>query len=401
MTATATRDTNRDASRADGNPTHTGAASTESNSTESRRRDQLYAVVDNLTAVHNEWADDANRPNPDEMYWDAVDAVINAFATGSIPAECRTLCECVSDLARELAIFDERIDFEEGYPHNGFWESRQRLEDARKLIVAPIIKPLESMQELHRQGVSNDQIARIYKLFDQHGEPQGWLVQKELDNPGSVLGKDWKDPRLVEAERAERESIERAQSNLAAKSRAAQANARPCPETPLELWEQSVSVEQAALMLRQPVGAVQEMFDGFDRDAGEGGASVGDDGAGPSADDAKPSGRKPAKKEKATSASKTAQAATTTTPARVELPQGKGPNVTDGKAMSYEVDDSGDVVAVDPLGEDDDDDDDFDEMDELDAKIIELAAAGLPAKAIAKSLAMDVEHVESVMESRG
>lgn len=230
------------------------------------RREALYAVVDELTRVHDAWVEDHNRENPDETYWDAVDEVINTFAAGDIPAECRMLCERAGDLAKEMAIFDERGDIDNGYPQSNFWEARQRLEDARKAAVDTVIKPMESVKELHDQGVTHEQIARMYGLITSNGVPMSWLIGKYLADPNSVLElKNWRDPRIVEQEKRERDAIERAKANLQAKATAADGSGNPCKETPQELWEQGVSVAQAALMLRKKQEEVQAIFDQFER----------------------------------------------------------------------------------------------------------------------------------------
>ena len=229
------------------------------------RRDNLFAVVDRLTQIHNEWVDSDLR-NPNDVYWDAVSLVVKSFDEGEIPNDCRKLFECASDLSRELEIFDARDYASTGYPQNGFWEARQRLEDARKQTSARGVKPMESIKELDAQGVSHEQIARMYKIVDPNtGEPQGWKIKQELAEPGSVIGKDWKDPAVAELERQQKESTRRSRGSLAEKSGRAEAASAPCPESPLELWQQGVSIEQSARMLKIPMAEVEAMFSEFDK----------------------------------------------------------------------------------------------------------------------------------------
>jgi hypothetical protein len=51
----------------------------------------------------------------------------------------------------------------------------------------PVLPPLPSPAELHTKHVSHDQIGRIWGLYDDRGYGRFDLVQRELDEPGSVL----------------------------------------------------------------------------------------------------------------------------------------------------------------------------------------------------------------------
>jgi hypothetical protein len=262
----------------------------------SRRSDQLRTAASNFLQVHHSWANDQRRPSPDEIYWDAVEDLIGVFNEGDIPGDCRKLAEAVDTLADELEVFDDREDEANVYPHAEFWSAREAVEKAFKGETPVELKPLESIPSLRAQGVSDRQIALMYGFKDAEGNLLIALVQKEIESPGSVLdadsgvaGRKWTDPRLAErAAAAEAEEKSAATSGESVKHREAfakaDADAKPCKETPRELWEQNVGVKQSAKMLKQSEPEVAAMFAEFDREAadklsagGEGG-SVGADG---------------------------------------------------------------------------------------------------------------------------
>lgn len=236
-----------------------------------RRKENLLAAVDEMTRVHQEWADDNNRPNPDAVYWDTVDQLRTVFATGDIPDDCRDLEDAVAAFLLEVDAFDQRADDWVHYPHPEFWQARQEIEDTRNATkqTLPELRPLESMQELDAQKVSHEQIAKMYGLVDDAGYGLAHLVKKELANPGSVIGPDWVDPRIKERQQHEIE-VTRRESKVQTKRRNAAEEEKPCPESPQELWEQSVPVAQAARMLRRSEEEVAELFKGFEAEAGGG-----------------------------------------------------------------------------------------------------------------------------------
>ena len=238
----------------------------------SLRKEELFAVVDALTVVHSEWVAAQNRPHPDAIYWDAVDEVLEAFSLGDIPQECRDLANAVVLLKDAAEEFGERADIGRQYPDDKFWRARQATEDARKQTQAVQVKRyIEPMQELHAQGVSHEQIARMYGFKDDLGRGRPEIVKQELAQPGSVIGPDWvhpEDRRQLELEQASRSRLERTQQRKGLQALRA---AQPCPETPRQLWEQKVSTEQSSRMLKLPLEEVEKLFKGFDAEAAKSG----------------------------------------------------------------------------------------------------------------------------------
>jgi len=246
----------------------------------SRRSEQLRTAAEDFLKVHRAWAGDQRRPSPDETYWDAVEELIEIFNAGDLPDECRRLASAVSSLAEELEVFDDREDEANVYPHAEFWSAREAIERALRGETPIELKPLESIPMLRAQGVSDRQIALMYGFKDESGNLLIGLVQKEIESPGSVLaaadgvaGRKWVDPRLAEVAAAEEASRTSSADVELAKHREAEAraeaDAKPCKETPEELWEQKVSIKQAAKMLRKTEPEVAAIFAEFDHKLAE------------------------------------------------------------------------------------------------------------------------------------
>lgn len=234
----------------------------------SRRAQQLVDLVAEFLRVHEAYVEDDNQQNPNEVYWDALTAVLDSFAEGEIPASCRELADAVDRLRDEFEVYDNRHEVSVLYPHQAFWSARAALASLFERSKARELPPLESIAQLDAQKVSHRQIAQIYGFIDGQGRVLAHLVQKELDSPGSILkapgaidGRDWRDPRVP----VDESPAERHHSELLAKREAIAADdAAPCPESARDLWEQGVSVSQAAKMLKQDASVVALAFAEFD-----------------------------------------------------------------------------------------------------------------------------------------
>lgn len=230
----------------------------------SRRSEELMTVAQEMIRVHDAWVDDGNRPNPDSIYWDAVDAVNQSFSAGTIPSDCRTLAEAAAGLSKEVEVFNQREDEGTVYPRAEFWGAIQGIREALADTEEPELRPLESIQALDKQKVPHRQIALIYGLVDREGNPQGHLIQQELDKPGSVIDDNWIDPRIRERQAAENAASEHAE-RLESKGRAAD-RSPPCKETVEELWQQGVGARQAAKMLHRRQEDVQAEYERLDNE---------------------------------------------------------------------------------------------------------------------------------------
>jgi hypothetical protein len=253
------------------------------------RRDQLFSAVDEMTRVHNDWVDDVNRKIPDVIYWDTVDALFNAFAVGDMPDECRPLERAVKAFRQQEAIFSNRDDITEGYPGDEFWEARQGTQDAREKTESDCeVRPLESIKDLMAlEGMTKEQVCKMYGFVNRKGRTMPHLVDKEMKEPGSVTdkpgqvdGRDWTDPRTTQLKKIKEDTERRHVQALEKKAELRAAEAKPCPETPEELYEQGVSPEQSAKMLKLPLEKVRAMFQDFKRMATGGDSGQGGEGGG-------------------------------------------------------------------------------------------------------------------------
>lgn len=236
----------------------------------SYRERQIFAAVDRLTEMHNQWVDDANRPAPDGLYWDVLETTLETIAAGDIPESCRPIEQAAQRMVAAIAVFDDREDQRQQYPHDGFWEARQALEDCRK-TAKPVYRPkMESIKELAAlPGMTHAQIAKMWGFADEQGNPMPWLVQRELDTPGividkakDVIGPHWRHPDAEdEGEAVEEPQDDPRSRRLERKRKQAEQDGKPCPETTEQLYEQGVPVEQAAKMLRKSPEDVQKLFD--------------------------------------------------------------------------------------------------------------------------------------------
>lgn len=233
----------------------------------SRRSEQLKTVATNFIKVHDDWTVDPNRPNPDAIYWDAVDSLFESFEDGDIPGDSRPLAEAIGRFRDEADRFEDRDDVNEQHPHDAFWAG---VESIRKLLAGPTrreLPPLESIKELVAMPyMQHAQVAEMYGFKDRRGNLMVSLVQKELDTPGSVLktpgsvdGRDWVDPRLAELDQ-EDGAAERHAEAIEKKGRRSRKESAPCPESAKDLWGQGVSATQAAKMLQKPEAEVSKQF---------------------------------------------------------------------------------------------------------------------------------------------
>ncbi len=206
------------------------------------RYEEMTAAVDNLIRAHAAWKA-SQQDAPDLSYWDAEAALITVFTSGDIPYDGREINEAVMNLAIHSEAFDAG-----GIPDppQSYWAAYEAVVAIRNRMEIQEEKTLEPISVLDRQGVPHEQIARIWGLVDpKTGRGQAYLVQRELDKPGSVITKDYVHPDRRRTER-EREAANR---NVASATASRPRKVEPCPETPMELFEQGVPPNQAAKML--------------------------------------------------------------------------------------------------------------------------------------------------------
>ena len=237
----------------------------------SRRKEALIRVARNFVEVHDAWVDSQNRPNPDDLYFDAMEELFESFEAGDIPGDCRPLAAAVEAFKAAADEFEEREDEQQLYPGEAFWRGVELIKNAIDGPARRELPPLETIKELAALPyMQHAQIAKMYGFIDRKGNLLVRLVQMELDSPGSVIGPagkgkglidghDWTDPRLAEID-AQDGAAERNLQAIEEKGRNSRRDSAACKETDRELWEQQVGPAQAAKMLKRDEQSVRKQF---------------------------------------------------------------------------------------------------------------------------------------------
>jgi hypothetical protein len=128
----------------------------------------------------NAWleSEEEGEPVPVE-YWQAFDAWQNAYDRRILPIAAREM----EELAREYVAWDSSGESD---PPTRFWTARQRANEAC-MKLPPVLPPIKSPAELVADKVSARQIARMWRILKEDGEPDIVRLEEELANPGSVL----------------------------------------------------------------------------------------------------------------------------------------------------------------------------------------------------------------------
>ena len=212
----------------------------------SLRTAQLFGLVDQLTTIHRQWVA-SEHEDPTPAYWDSVEVLVDTFSNGDIPAECRGVADAVERFTDEYDKYVDQLALGgKSYPHNSFFSARQQLEQARQAQVAEAKPPLESIEELIRQGVSNRQIAAMWEI--QVHEVEAFRAGRWKPTEGYLPASERE--RLASISAAEMEAALRLQtkSDGARKNAGGGAGGDACPESVEELLRQGVSFKQVAVM---------------------------------------------------------------------------------------------------------------------------------------------------------
>jgi hypothetical protein len=233
------------------------------------RSKELCGAVDTFMAAHAKWQNSQHRELIDDPWLDALETLFDTFQHGGIPDDCEQLEDAVGALSTAFSA-DEAMDFlAKPDRMERTWVAMRTLVKRRKEIEPKERKPIESMKDLAAQGVSHEQIARMHGLVDADGHGKSWLVSKELTTPGSVMGSDgFPKPEFNSNNKpiTEEEEVKRRRRRFTSRRTDKPAEAKPCPETPRELWQQQVSIAQSATMLCKSEDEVRELFAGFDEE---------------------------------------------------------------------------------------------------------------------------------------
>lgn len=224
----------------------------------SERKQFLFLVVDRFLTVHEAWAQDQEIHWITDEYEQACDNMIELFAHGDLPGECRQLAAQVAALGREWSAFRDRVlatGDSKALPGQSFGKVVSLLSEARQAAKPRNIPSLESIKDLKEQKVSDAQICVIYEWVDDNG-PQLWKLREELAEPGKHT-KDYIPPshqRRLNRPLREKEIIEA--TARAFDTKLNRAKAAVAPESIETLIGQGLSASQIAGMKDCSVGDV-------------------------------------------------------------------------------------------------------------------------------------------------
>lgn len=239
------------------------------------RAKELKDAVKAFNAYHHNWAAEPDGRNyPPNSYFELLEGVFDLFASGPVPHESSELHSIVQEVREALIRHDNdpMVEFDKrtGEPvmPDYFWQAREKMEEYLAQPEYITARPAQSIQLLHEQmgAEFHWQIAKMYGLVDERGNPRVDLVAKELAQPGSVITEDWEHP----ADKARREKLQVSRNQfeeLTSRVDTTERGPKPCPETCEQLWfdmgQDMNFVEQAAKMLQRPVDEVKAEWEQY------------------------------------------------------------------------------------------------------------------------------------------
>ena len=217
------------------------------------RRNYLLQLAHAVIREHDIWSHAPDVPgiSPRCPLHGAFNDLFEGFSIGDMPFDCRDLDALVRQLAPQWDAYVnkcEAIGEYTGPPPAGFWTLFGQLPQA--LSVAEVIDypPLEPPWELERQGLSSQQIARIYDWYTAAGDPDTGRVQLAKTRDREKFAAGVSNP-LNEKRRNERARVEaKMREALDTQQRRAETMKEPAPESIEQLIEEKVGPAQIARM---------------------------------------------------------------------------------------------------------------------------------------------------------
>ncbi len=174
--------------------------------TTQERQDYLFLVTDNLIRQRQIWADDAGLQGLPigGSLWMAAEQAVAAFKTGSLPASCRGLSDAVALFTRHWEEHTARAEVDpkdDPLPGGNVWGALDAVAEARKGSDPQGIRKIEPVADLVQQGVTDEQIAKIYKWKTDLGH---WDIQKVREakaSPGKYDGEAYYEAKRLELEK--------------------------------------------------------------------------------------------------------------------------------------------------------------------------------------------------------
>lgn len=231
------------------------------------RKEQIYSVVDAFLLEHDHWVKDPARPMVDGDFFEAMERIFSVYEASDLPYEVREdspIGSAICELRVQLAAYDKEMDDNGSVESmHSFWRAVEKLNNARR-SPEPEETPMELVTDLFDQGVTDEQIARMFGLVHPHTKtPLIATVARERRKPGSVpeLQPGYESAhkkQLREAEELAESQYEKAEVVLE-KER----NKPQCPESPEQLFLEGVGYQQAAKMLGLPETKVHTQWVDF------------------------------------------------------------------------------------------------------------------------------------------
>ena len=226
--------------------------------------ERFLAAIDAVLA-HEDYDTDQ------EGFWALVDTATEADPGTDLGEKWTDLHLAWLDFCKEVDVFDERWNPND-MPHDKLWAAIADLTDCRNTLDAPpkSAMPPEGIKAYSEApGMGHDQVALAFGLVDSRGVPQLDLVRKELDEPGSVLDKNYVHPDDAKGVERRQEAhtayVERLQAIQEVKEVKEAEDSAECPETPQELYEQGIGEEQYAIMLKLTPEQVKKQWAKFEK----------------------------------------------------------------------------------------------------------------------------------------
>lgn len=163
--------------------------------------DTILSAVDELLRLERKREGQDAAPN--STYWNAVDAVLEVFASGPVPVMFEAMAEAAVELSQSNQQFDETDPDNEGLPPTKFFDALGHLKIGRDKVEEQMTFPvLESVRTLVEQLGKDayQQIARMYGFVRPNGSAEVEKVADELKRPGchSSSIKGWMHPNYRE-----------------------------------------------------------------------------------------------------------------------------------------------------------------------------------------------------------
>ncbi|MCP4535797.1 MAG: hypothetical protein GY832_01460 [Chloroflexi bacterium] len=216
----------------------------------SERRKHLFDVADAVALVHAEWSE-SDIPYITDPFQAAVDDMVEVFSTGDTPADCRVLNKEVETLTDSWNAWKKAAEVSgdtAAMPSQDFWFAMERVAAARQDAVPRQSVRLETIKELEKQGVNDNQICAIYEWFLSDGSADLDKLREEKAKPGTHTGEGFVSPQ-------ERRRLKRQADQDAAVARARETREKKlekmeavAPESLEQLVTEGVSAEQIADM---------------------------------------------------------------------------------------------------------------------------------------------------------